>query len=197
MPELSTPVRTVLLVCLCLTLFSFQSPQSSLQEYTLNETIWLSGDSGRNLLLPESGAYGIRVCGLKKGKLYQLELTPAPHSKAKSALFPNGLSSYSFVAGGTCMELSLAIVGSGPVFLTHFLKKETDQAPPGGQKVLAPISTSQAPASTLINNVFIGGDCYDVSGVTSSGGASQMGTFTNGLTSIGFNDGIILSTGGI
>jgi gliding motility-associated-like protein len=49
----------------------------------------------------------------------------------------------------------------------------------------------------LIEDVFIGGGCYEVSGITSTGAAFQNGTFANGLTSIGLEEGVILSTGNI
>lgn len=50
-------------------------------------------------------------------------------------------------------------------------------------------------ADVLVKDVFVGGDCFDISNVTSFGLASQLGTFSNGLSNIGFNSGVILSTG--
>ncbi|MFM8488299.1 MAG: choice-of-anchor L domain-containing protein, partial [Bacteroidota bacterium] len=49
----------------------------------------------------------------------------------------------------------------------------------------------------LIREVFIGGDCFDVNGITLSGGADQIGKFFNGLTNIGFESGMIMATGDI
>ncbi len=50
-------------------------------------------------------------------------------------------------------------------------------------------------ADNLVRNVLIGGDCFDIDGVSYSGNGSQIGTFSNGLTNIGFDQGMIIATG--
>ncbi|MBL7806012.1 MAG: choice-of-anchor L domain-containing protein [Saprospiraceae bacterium] len=50
-------------------------------------------------------------------------------------------------------------------------------------------------ADNLVRNVLIGGDCFDITGVTYSGNGSQIGTFSNGLTNIGFDQGMVIATG--
>ncbi len=62
---------------------------------------------------------------------------------------------------------------------------------------LAVLEVESAGVEELIREVFIGGDCFDVNGVTLSGGADQIGKFFNGLTNIGFETGMILATGDI
>ncbi len=52
-------------------------------------------------------------------------------------------------------------------------------------------------AETLIKEVFIGGNCFDVTDVTFAGQGDQIGSFSNGLTNVGFNSGVIMATGGI
>lgn len=52
-------------------------------------------------------------------------------------------------------------------------------------------------AQDLIQNVFIGGNCFDVSGVSAPGGALAMGTFSNGLDPIDIEEGVILASGHI
>lgn len=47
----------------------------------------------------------------------------------------------------------------------------------------------------LVLEGLIGGDCYDVSNITARGEPSQSGTFSNGLTNVGFSSGVILATG--
>ncbi len=54
-----------------------------------------------------------------------------------------------------------------------------------------------ASAEELIKDVLIGGDCFDVTNITPLGQGDQIGTFTNGLTNIGINTGVIIATGGI
>ena len=50
---------------------------------------------------------------------------------------------------------------------------------------------------SLVKDNFIGGNCFDVSNVTFSGGASQLGTFSNGTGAMGIETGIILSSGNV
>ncbi|MBC7776446.1 MAG: choice-of-anchor L domain-containing protein, partial [Phycisphaerae bacterium] len=52
-------------------------------------------------------------------------------------------------------------------------------------------------AEDLVKDVLFGGNCFDLKNVTYSGQSDQIGSFTNGLTNVGFNTGLILATGGI
>jgi hypothetical protein len=61
----------------------------------------------------------------------------------------------------------------------------------------AVLSVSGGSAEDLIKDVFIGGNCFDVTGVTYEGQSDQIGEFSNGLTNIGFESGVIMATGGI
>lgn len=61
----------------------------------------------------------------------------------------------------------------------------------------AVLEVSGGDAETLVKEVFIGGNCFDVTNVTYSGQGDQIGTFSNGLTNVGFNTGVIMATGGI
>lgn len=61
----------------------------------------------------------------------------------------------------------------------------------------AVLEVGGASAEELIHEVLIGGDCFDVSGLTFSGFGDQIGTFSNGQTNIGIANGVIMATGGI
>lgn len=50
-------------------------------------------------------------------------------------------------------------------------------------------------AEDLIREVLIGGNCFDVTNVTFNGNGSQIGTFSQGLTNIGYANGMIMATG--
>ncbi len=52
-------------------------------------------------------------------------------------------------------------------------------------------------AEDLVKDVLIGGNCFDINNVTYAGQGSQIGTFANGLTNIGFNTGMVMATGDI
>lgn len=49
--------------------------------------------------------------------------------------------------------------------------------------------------NTLIRDVLIGGQCFDVTNVQYHGQATQIGTFSNGQSNIGFSDGVVMATG--
>ncbi|MCC7244699.1 MAG: choice-of-anchor L domain-containing protein [Saprospiraceae bacterium] len=49
--------------------------------------------------------------------------------------------------------------------------------------------------TALVRDVLIGGDCFDIANVSYSGDSTQIGTFSNGLSNIGFDNGIIMATG--
>lgn len=61
----------------------------------------------------------------------------------------------------------------------------------------ATLEVSGGSAEDLIKEVFIGGNCFDVSNVTFEGVGGQIGSFSNGITNVGFNTGVIMATGDI
>lgn len=65
-------------------------------------------------------------------------------------------------------------------------------------KVLAGISPAiNGNARFLTEDVFIAGGCFDVSNASTKGSFGAIGTFNNGASSIGIDNGIILSTGSV
>jgi gliding motility-associated-like protein len=58
-------------------------------------------------------------------------------------------------------------------------------------------STPGASANSLVTNTLIGGNCFDVTNITSSGTANSRGTFNNGATNIGINNGVVLCSGNV
>jgi gliding motility-associated-like protein len=56
-------------------------------------------------------------------------------------------------------------------------------------------TTPGVSASSLITNTLIGGDCFEVSGITGTGNVNSRGTFSNGVASIGLPTGAVLCTG--
>ncbi len=55
--------------------------------------------------------------------------------------------------------------------------------------------TNGLTAAQLVEDVFIGGDCFDVSNISSSGDATSIGKFSNGTSAVGLAEGIVLCTG--
>ncbi len=65
-------------------------------------------------------------------------------------------------------------------------------------KSAPPITTSTAyTPQQLIEDIFIGGGCFEVTNVSYTGATSARGYFNNGQTSIGIQEGIMISSGPI
>jgi SprB repeat/Calx-beta domain len=58
-------------------------------------------------------------------------------------------------------------------------------------------TTPGVSASSLVTNTLIGGNCFNVTGITSQGATNSRGTFTNGATNIGIQSGVVLCTGNV
>jgi hypothetical protein len=52
-------------------------------------------------------------------------------------------------------------------------------------------------AEDLVRDVLIGGNCFNITNVTFEGQDGQIGTFSNGLSNVGFADGLIMANGDI
>ncbi|MEO1712433.1 MAG: choice-of-anchor L domain-containing protein, partial [Bacteroidota bacterium] len=51
--------------------------------------------------------------------------------------------------------------------------------------------------NSLVEDVFIGGDCFEVTSTTYAGSVASRGTFAGGTSSIGIESGVVLSTGNV
>ncbi|GJM31863.1 MAG: hypothetical protein DHS20C18_08640 [Saprospiraceae bacterium] len=66
------------------------------------------------------------------------------------------------------------------------------------EKIMAGITTTvNEDIEYLVEEVLVDGECFNIFGINSRGVTGQIGTFDNGTSSIGFEEGIILSTGHI
>lgn len=169
------------------------------------QNIFLEKDASRHPIQIEGERQRIEVCNLKMDKSYQIIVT-IPNSFECTLDFTGNLpfdrdkrlpmitispkdACYSFELITDCQSLPSDAVLS--VVCTDCSKKETP-------KSLAPIQvSSNSNPFYLIQDVFIGGGCFDVTGATRRGDQDQTGTFTSGTTSIGIEDGIILSSGSV
>ena len=53
------------------------------------------------------------------------------------------------------------------------------------------------PTDQLVNDVFIGGNCYNTNNISYLGHTESSGTFNNGLNTLGVMDGVMLSSGNL
>ena len=203
-----TRFRCLALFFFLFTSLAFQNPAT--QSHGPTELLKITVEEGpsRHLLFLSGQELWVDLCGLKKGTRYRLQANPAngpqvwtPQIDGPEGATTKGEGGLEFLATRSCQVVRIFVPGKttldrAPVYLT--VSPDDWSAAAAAQKVLAPISTnSNFPASHLIQNVFIGGDCYEVSNITATGNTLSRGTFTNGATSLGFNDGIVLSSGNI
>jgi hypothetical protein len=62
---------------------------------------------------------------------------------------------------------------------------------------MAVLTVENAGVEELIRDVFIGGDCFDVTNISFSGNGEQIGKFSQGASNIGFASGLIMASGDI
>lgn len=200
-----------------LTLYCFLISNIVLTAQQISEIQW-SPENRRHLLNISAGATDIHLCGLSPGGSYSVIANPV--NKNQQAGFAWSLSqavTYQqdiqlpqriFIrADSTCMALTLDMVadeisGTIPVYIS--IRRTDETKPPAWLEAIASqaefanlSTTGNVPANNLISNVLIGGNCFDVSNVTTAGNATSRGTFANGGTSIGINNGMVLCTGNV
>jgi gliding motility-associated-like protein len=176
---------------------------------TSGEIITFNGKSERFLVFLEKELETVTLCGLEPGEDYLLNVIPAYAEDGLFMTFQNlqvsGLSYGKLKAAQSCMPLAIKtepalVKGKIRAYISVSRAGETVSVKPPVSGIGRPpaITTSTGtPTSQLITNVLIGGDCFEVSGVTAAGTNNQRGTFANGSTSIGLSSGVILSTGNI
>lgn len=147
----------------------------------------------------------VRVCQLKKGVSYTVWAS-APKGCFPSVLLADGSQSgrtFSFTASGDCMDFIMKKdennqeCGGQTVWLSLAPTKEKNKKPDFLEKMSLLTVTGGQSAQSLVQDVFIGGGCFDVTGATTIGNSAGTGTFSNGGGSIILDEGVILSTGNI
>jgi hypothetical protein len=188
-----------------------------------NPVVQLSGTKMRAPLTLPKGISTIQICGLEQGISYKViavpmafgqqadfEVAPAPALSKGSggfAFMRERKNAVSFSAPSSCVEVQVNAISAEqgsevPLFLS--IQSETGpEAINWFQKAVGQPDQSLLQvedgftAQELIENVLVGGGCFQISNVTYSGQNTQIGTFSNGLSNVGFSNGIIMATGRI
>lgn len=212
-PIVRTLVLFTLFIFFSKTLFAqLQTPGAQLQTLTVSMT----GVSMRAPLDLPCKNLGISLCNLAPGNQYAViaigrnqgqstsfTLQVAGGPAAQQSIYTNEVR---FTAEGTCTELQLQVSDvqdTAPVQMYLSVKCVTCPEANAWKKNLlnaagaAVIQVESGTAEELITETLIGGACYDVKNVTFFGAPGQIGTFSNGATNIGFQNGIIIATGDI
>lgn len=185
-------------------------------------SVQLNGTPHREPLNVFQGATAVQVCGLQVGKTYQIIANPAfPDQKSGFSLALADANQENiaqqmsvqdrpqlrrFQALTTCTELLLKTTNPIPnVEVPMYLSIGCVDCEEGAvakttlaQNLAdaAKLVVSQGnTADDLVTNVLIGGDCFDVSNISSKGPSNSRGVFSSGQSSINISNGIVLCTG--
>lgn len=153
----------------------------------------------------ENGMNKIHLCGLIPGEKYGFQFLGEITDKCLDMVtIHNGTFSQmgignpmSFIATTSCVILDVEIDCAKPVksafsWMSVFCiscKRPVDE---GLRYSVAPISDPDY----LIREVFIGGGCFDVSGVTAIGNTAGLGEFSDGGP-LGIESGVIMASGNV
>lgn len=166
----------------------------------------------RYLLDLQPGKTNIHLCGLLPGDTFSILVNPVSRDKqptfawhVRSALSYQNIEELPqaiiFIPDQECADLELEMNTNwqtAAVSVHLSIQRKTEEVKPSDQPEMVNLSTAgNGVAANLISNVLIGGNCFDVSNVTSFGNASARGTFSNGSTNIGISDGVVLATGNV
>ncbi len=140
----------------------------------------------------------VHVCGLEVGQTYQVWAVKfGCHPTLKLAGPGQFSNTQTFVAAADCMDfvmkkdLSTPDCASGPIWFSIGCSTCNKKVDP-----LAKISCSANPSGEyLIEDVFIGGGCFDITNVQTIGSPEGRGTFTDGGSTVNMNNGIVLTSG--
>ncbi|MCC6462845.1 MAG: choice-of-anchor L domain-containing protein [Saprospiraceae bacterium] len=180
-------------------------------------SVQLNGTRTRAPLQLPEGVSRVSVCHLTPGNTYQivaggafygqkttLELALDPAVADQLQVLPAEPQNLRFIAAAGCAELLLkasggARTGEIPAMLSVFCENCLSGEVLPSKTVAVPDAPNMTVQQgilplSLVQNTLIGGDCFEVSNVTSFGPANAFSTFGNGSSSIGIESGIVLST---
>lgn len=166
----------------------------------------LEDRAGRTELSLLQGQNTVEICGLEPGQTYGFMLVgqAAEMCLEQISLTNGGLSqvgmagTMNFIALGSCVTLDISMLcpqqlKSLNTWLSVFCMSCKRSAEDAGLRYSV---AQNGDADYLIREVFIGGGCFDVSGVSTIGSDQGLGEF-NGGSPIGIERGVIMATGNV
>lgn len=163
-------------------------------------SVSLTNDSARFPISLEKEKNYLEVCGLKKGEVYQVwSLLSAECQATVGVVGLPAAPNMEFVATSDCMVLEITKKSGNctePFYLSFGCQTCTPPAQPQGKLSNLAVFGGLS-GESLIKDIFIGGNCFDVQNVAEIGHPDGKGSFDSGASSIGINNGVILSSGSI
>ncbi|MEZ4961650.1 MAG: choice-of-anchor L domain-containing protein [Saprospiraceae bacterium] len=166
-------------------------------------SIELEGYRMRYQMPYAEGAQSLEVCGLKEGETYAVWAVQSGSAEPGIRLAGNSefKRTFQFTAKTSCMDFVLQRDENFSDELWFSIGCRTcEEALKHGSNLaeMAGISVSGGQtAESLIQDVFIGGGCFDINNVTTVGPPAGIGSFANGASSILIDEGVIIECGNI
>ena len=205
---------TSFLVALCFGAFAL--PQQLFCQMFTDTPLAVDAHQTRHVLTPLSTHQTLRIFNLLPGQNYTLILpkderlngcqptATAVDMGVQKAEFDPVSHQLKFTAASPTMDFRFAYPCTWETDHppTHFLSVICAGCTPMKLKdLMQDVATlevaSGQSAEDLVKDVLIGGNCFDIAGVTYDGQGSQIGTFSNGLTNVGFATGMVMATGDV
>ena len=155
----------------------------------------------------KKGINKIQLCHLEKDKNYQLYLSEFEKPCNEQVYFLENLEKKTrhlqIKANENCHEILIQNscdfkqVATLSVHSFSKKKREDSQKNSSAANLIPIITDSSLTVTELVEDVLIGGGCFDVSDVRLIGSAQGVGSFSNGFASLGFENGVVISSGNI
>jgi hypothetical protein len=168
-------------------------------------------NQGNHVLIADQPTIEVMACGLEIGATYSISISAYQRGASwelkalgKSVSKAEAGQKILLTAQKTCESVLLypnGVYTKDERLLLAYQKKWSTNGPNLSISLNPPaITTDTNPtAEELIRDVLIGGDCFEIveGSINFSGTNAQRGIFSNGISSIGIQEGVILSTGAI
>lgn len=199
------PLTTILILFISMGFTSVHDTESEFSNCTVDDVVLNLSQPVERLkfVLPKGGINNVVLCDLEVGKTYDLYLVDVTSACSIPSEFEGNIEgSETFLqitATSSCQDLSIQNFCDfkKPVMLSVFEQGADGSTISTGTEMVPITTNSNYTATELIEDVFIGGGCFDVTNVTSLGASGGIGAFANGLSSIGFDEGVVISSGNI
>lgn len=196
---------TILILFISMGFTSVPNSESGLLNCTIDDVVLNLSEPVERIkfVLPEGGINNVVLCDLEVGKTYDLYLVDVTSACSITPEFEgNAVGSETYLqitATATCHDLSIHNFCSfkKPVMLSVFEQGADGSTISTGTEMVPITTNGNFTATELIEDVFIGGGCFDVTNVTTLGASGGIGAFANGLASVGFDEGVVISSGNI
>lgn len=198
-------MKSSLLLCF-FTLLTFIIPSSVSAQNVGKITIDVKGQKQmRETVYSATAQNTVEFCGLQVGMEYKVYCTA---NSGGGFLYKgyDGVKSLTFTAFDACRSFTVvsenAVNGQhNQLFFSVSCQNcpEEIKEPEANAKSMMFSASQNLDATDLVQNIFIGGDCFETSGASVTGNGLSVGDFTGGTQIFGFDpsfdEGIVLSTG--